>query len=118
MHRILVIDDDPSVCSFLRRGLMLAGFTVQTAADGPAGLEALERFAPHLVILDRKMGGMSGPEVLARLRERCPRLPVIMLTGRVPEDSEDDGLGVEAYLIKPVEFQELLGTIGALIGRP
>jgi two-component system response regulator MprA len=116
MRRILVIDDDPSVLSFLRRGLKLAGFEIKTASQGAEGLELLQEFEPHLVILDRMLVGMGSPEVLDRLRQTCPELPVIMLTGRDAEAGEE--IPVDAYLIKPVAFDTLMETVGRLLGTP
>lgn len=115
MPRILVIDDDPGVVSFLRRGLSLEGFEVRTAEEGSEGLELLEQFQPNLVILDRRLVGMGGLEVLARIRALRPEVPVVILSGSDPEPGEPARLGVQAYLLKPVQFEILVTTIWSLL---
>ncbi|MER3484053.1 MAG: hypothetical protein C4332_13770 [Meiothermus sp.] len=112
MHRILVIDDDPSVGSFLRRGLKLEGYTVEVVSEGPAGLAQLRKFRPDLVILDQVLVGMSGLEVLEKLRQAAPELPVIMFSGR---DEMEEAIGVDAYLVKPVAFDVLIATVRRLL---
>ena len=82
MQRILAIDDDPSVTSLLKRGLAYEGYAVDSAASGEAGLSLAREHAPDLVVLDIMMPGMSGLEVLQRLRAADARLPVIMLTAK------------------------------------
>lgn len=115
MPRILVIDDDPGVVSFLRRGLSLEGFEVQAAEEGPQALELFERFPPDLVLLDRRMTGMGGLEVLARIRALRPEVPVVILSGSDPEPGEPARLGVQAYLLKPVQFDTLVATLRSLL---
>lgn len=113
MQRILVIDDDPSVTSFLQRGLKLAGFDAKAAGEGAEGLTLLESYCPDLLILDRVMVGMSGLEVLGAVYTLQPNLPVIMLTGR--DAIKDENLRVSAYLVKPVAFDVLVDTVKSLL---
>lgn len=114
MPRILVIDDDPAVVNFLRRGLSLEGFEVWAATEGLLGLEMFEQIQPDLVILDRRLVGMGGLEVLKRLRVAHPQVPVVLLSGSDPEPDEQARLDV-TYLIKPVQFDILLSTIWSLL---
>ncbi|PZA05861.1 MULTISPECIES: response regulator transcription factor [unclassified Meiothermus] len=114
MPRILVIDDDPGVVNFLRRGLSLEGFEVWTATEGLAGLEVFEQVEPHLVILDRRLVGMGGLEVLERLRAAHPQVPVVLLSGSDPKPGEQVNPDV-TYLVKPVNFDILISTIRSLL---
>ena len=82
MSRILVIDDDPTVTSVLKRGLAYEGFTVDTAGTGAQGLAIARDHVPDLVILDVMLPGLDGFEVLERLRSADAEFPVMMLTAR------------------------------------
>ena len=82
MPRILVVDDDPTVTSVLKRGLAYEGYAVDVAATGAQGLAIARDHAPDLVILDVMLPGLDGFQVLARLREADAVLPVMMLTAR------------------------------------
>ena len=82
MQRILVIDDDPAVTSLLKRGLSYEGFAVETAGSGAEGLAIARERPSDLVILDVMMPGLSGFEVLQRLRAADEQLPVLLLTAR------------------------------------
>ena len=79
---ILVIEDEPGIADFVRRGLEAAGFTVEVEADGALGLLAAQGEHVQLVILDLGLPGLSGEEVLTRLRALRPALPVIVLTAK------------------------------------
>ncbi|MFZ5991300.1 MAG: response regulator transcription factor [Deinococcota bacterium] len=115
---ILVVDDDPSVRSFLRRGFSLEGYTVQLAASGEEGLTVAEATSPDLVILDLMMPALDGHQTLSRLRVKSPDLPVLLLSGRDDPEEQERLLeaGANAYLIKPVGFAELLAEVRRLIG--
>lgn len=117
-QRILVVDDDPAVTDFLRRGLAYEGYSVQVAPDGPAGLAAAREKAPDMVILDVMMPGMDGLEVCRRLKAGGD-LPVLMLTARDSVADRVEGLetGADDYLVKPFAFEELLARIHALLRR-
>lgn len=119
MQRILTIDDDPSLRSFLRRGLTYEGFQVQVAASGDEGLKLIRQQAPNLVILDVMMPGMDGFQVLRELRASHPKLPVIMLTAKDEEGSQVQGLneGADDYVVKPISLDVLLARIRAVLRR-
>lgn len=119
MQRLLVIDDDPAIVDVLKRGLSYEGFTVMTAADGEAGLALARDFPPELVILDIMMPGLSGLEVLSRLRAAEPDLPVLLLTARDTPADEVSGLerGADDYVVKPFTFEVLLARIRSLLRR-
>ncbi len=82
MQRVLVIDDDPSITSALKRGLAYQGFTVDTAHSGTEGLAMAREQPPDVVLLDVMMPGMDGYEVLRRLRAADEQLPVLMVTAK------------------------------------
>jgi len=79
--KILVVDDEHAIRATLRMILEYEGYEVIEAANGPEALERAENSLPHLVLLDIKMPGMDGMEVLRELVRRYPNLPVIMLSG-------------------------------------
>lgn len=119
MQRILVIDDDASVRSFLKRGLSFEGFQVDTAESGELGLRiALDR-TPHLIMLDLMMPGIDGFEVLRRLRSADSTVPVIMLTANDAPEAQLEGLdsGADDYVVKPVNFDVLMARVRAIQRR-
>ena len=119
MQRILVIDDDQSVTSVLKRGLSYEGFAVDTAPTGAEGLGVARERYPDLVILDIMMPGLDGLEVLRRLRAADPQLPVIMLTAKDAPSDQVEGLrrGADDYVVKPFTFEVLLARVQALLRR-
>jgi DNA-binding response OmpR family regulator len=119
MQRILVIDDDPAVTSLLKRGLSYEGFAVETAGSGAEGLSIARDRPSDLVILDVMMPGLSGFEVLQRLRAADEQLPVLMLTARDAPADQVQGLesGADDYVIKPFTFEVLLARVHALLRR-
>lgn len=116
--RILVIDDDPKITSFLRRGLSYEGHEVLVANDGQSGLELALTKSPDLVVLDILMPGMDGFEVCRRIRQKSD-VPVLMLTAKDEVADKVAGLdaGADDYLVKPFAFEELLARIRALSRR-
>ena len=118
MTRILMIDDDEQLVALVREYLASAGFQVEGAGDGPAGLAAIRRAAPDLVLLDLMLPGLDGLEVCRRLRQTS-RVPVLMLTARGDATDRVVGLelGADDYLPKPFEPRELLARIRAVLRR-
>jgi DNA-binding response OmpR family regulator len=118
MQRILIIEDEPEIAGYLRRGLVLEGFQVTVAGDGPAGLAA-DRETPHeLVVLDLMLPGIDGLEVARRLRAASD-VPIIILTARDAVADRVRGLetGADDYLVKPFAFEELLARIRVQLRR-
>ena len=119
MPRVLVIDDDPTVTSTLRRGLAYEGFTVDTAANGHQGLAVARDHTPDVVILDVMMPGLDGFDVLDRLRAADATMPVLMLTARDQPNDQVRGLnsGADDYVVKPFSFEVLAARVKALLRR-
>jgi DNA-binding response OmpR family regulator len=118
--RILVIEDEPSVSSFIKKGLEEQGMEVMQAFDGETGLSLLMDKKFDLVILDVILPKANGLDVCKTIRERVSRsLPVIMLTALSSTNNVVKGLetGADDYLAKPFKFQELLARIRALVRR-
>ncbi len=115
---ILIIDDDITISTMMRRGLTYEGYEVAVTADGRSGLlKALER-QPDLIILDVMMPGIDGLEVCRRLRKET-EVPVLMVTARDSIADRVMGLetGADDYLVKPFDFQELAARVKALLRR-
>ena len=117
--RILVIEDDRRVASFLRRGLSADKFLVDVASDGQAGLQLAESKEYNLIILDLMLPSMSGQEVLDALRKSNGGVPVLVLTARgaVRDKVELFQKGCDDYLTKPFAFAELQARVKALLRR-
>jgi two-component system response regulator MprA len=118
MH-ILVVDDEPEVVSFLQRGLIYAGYSVDVAYDGESALAMARDHNPDLVVLDVMLPNIDGLEVCRRLRAGSPDLPVLMLTAKdaVPDRVAGLDAGADDYLVKPFSFDELHARIRALLRR-
>jgi DNA-binding response OmpR family regulator len=116
---ILLIEDEPEVASFVRRGLIYAGYEVEVAYDGETGLAMARERLPDLVVLDIMLPDIDGLEVCRRLRAGSPDLPILMLTAKdaVPDRVAGLDAGADDYLVKPFAFDELLARIRALLRR-
>lgn len=118
---ILLVDDEAEFASTLAERLNLRNFDASVADDGESALERLKAAGPEnvdLVLLDVKLPGMDGIEVLRRVKELRRDLPVILLTGQAGAKDGIEGmkLGASGYLNKPVDLQELLDLFASLGG--
>ena len=117
--KILIVEDDPGIASFLVKGLKAEGYATQVAADGREALAVVasnaEPFA--LMLLDLGLPGASGLDVLSRLRSRDAAVPVIILTAQsgVAEKVQGLEMGANDYVTKPFSFAELLARIRATL---
>jgi two-component system nitrogen regulation response regulator NtrX len=117
--RILVIDDEEAIRKSLRMVLEYEGYDLVEAASGPEGLETLKREAPDAILLDIKMPGMDGLEVLAQARSRDAHTPILMISGHGDIPTAVDALRKGAYdfLEKPLESERVLAALRNAIER-
>jgi heavy metal response regulator len=117
--RILLVEDETKVSSFVARGLIAERFAVDVAADGQSGLDLATTYHYDLLILDLMLPGMDGSQVLRRVRSQNVHVPVLILTARdgVADKVGTFEAGADDYLIKPFAFAELLVRVKALLRR-
>jgi len=113
MPKIFVIDDDPDICSLLKRFLSRYGFEVLETHSGKKALNILETFVPDLVMTDFRLEDMDGKALLVKIKEKYPRVPVIIITGYsdIKTAVEVMKLGAYDYVTKPLFPDEILVTI-------
>ncbi len=117
--RLLVVEDDQVISSFVVKGLKEAGFAVDLATDGEEGLHLALSEPYDVIIMDLMLPKMDGLTVIARLREQKPTVPVMILSAKRSVDDCVKGLqtGSDDYLTKPFAFSELLARVNSLIRR-
>jgi DNA-binding response OmpR family regulator len=117
--RILVVEDDAKIASFVMKGLKQSGFAVDHAAEGGEGLQQARSGSYDAMVLDLMLPGIDGLSILRKVRQEGIRSPVIILSARASVDDRIKGLqaGGDDYLTKPFAFSELLARIQALIRR-
>ena len=117
--RILLIEDDAKIASFVTKGLKAAGFAVDGAADGEAGLHLALTEPYDAAIIDIMLPKLDGLSVIQAMRRENVKLPVIILSAKDSVDDRVKGLqtGGDDYLTKPFSFSELLARVQALIRR-
>ena len=120
MKKILLVEDEKNVASFVKKGLEEEGYSVTAAFDGTVGWNLAKSERYDLVILDRMLPGLEGIEICKRVREKYGfEIPVIMLTALGSTDDVITGLneGANDYITKPFHLRELIARIKALLRR-
>ena len=117
--RILVVEDDKKIASFLEKGLTEAGFSVDVASDGLEGLSLALTEPYQAAVIDIMLPGLDGLSLIEKVRERNIDIPVLILSARQSVDDRIEGLqrGGDDYMVKPFSFNELLARIQALLRR-
>lgn len=117
--RILVVEDDKKIASFLVKGFRQSGYAVDEAGDGITGLELARSRDYDAAVVDIMLPQLDGLSMVQRLRERKQNVPVIILSARASVDDRVKGLqsGGDDYLVKPFAFSELLARVQALMRR-
>ena len=120
MARILIVDDEPDMRLAVRNVLKLRGYEISEAGDGPTALEMAREHRPDLVLLDMRLPGMDGIEVLDGLKKIDDTVPVVMITGYGHIQSAVDvmKLGASEYLQKPFENAQLVETVKRFVQGP
>lgn len=120
MHRVLIVEDEERIASFVSRGLTSEGFSVDTANDGIRGLEMARRGGYDLVVLDLLLPSLNGVSVLRSIMQDQPDQPVLVLSAlsAVRAKVRCLELGATDYLAKPFELAELLARVRARMRQP
>jgi DNA-binding NtrC family response regulator len=111
--QVLVIDDEESVRTTLRRALEEEGFSVRTAGSGGKGLKMADKSRPDVAVVDLKLGDSSGLEVLQSLKNRCPSMVTIMISayGEVQDVVQAMKLGADDYVQKPYDLDDMVRCV-------
>lgn len=111
--KVLLVDDEEEFIETLSERLRLRDLEAKTALDGEQALEAVQDDEPDVMLLDLKMPGMDGMEVLRKVKKAYPGVQVVMLTGHGTDKDEEQAkrLGAYAYLQKPVDLEHLVVTL-------
>ncbi|NBW54549.1 MAG: DNA-binding response regulator [Betaproteobacteria bacterium] len=117
--RILLIEDEPKIASFVSQGLRAAGMAVEHIDNGLDGLQAVLQAQHDLVVLDIMLPGMDGFELLQKIRPMGIATPIIVLSAKTDLQDRLQGfdLGADDYLAKPFFIEELIARIRSLLGR-
>lgn len=109
MKKLLVVDDEKEICDFLKCFFEDRNFEVQTANTGLDALKVMEKFIPHVVLLDLQMPGMDGIDTLAVIKREYPKIKVIMVTAIETQDKIEKAmrLGADNYITKPLNLDYL-----------
>lgn len=113
--KLLVVDDEPRVTGVLSEFFTDRGYQVRQAASGDEAVATLTREPADLVVLDLKMPGLPGEEVLRHIRARCPRTKTVVVTGYPDREPAVRAIGCDGFLTKPLGMEKLVKTVAALL---
>ncbi len=107
--KLLIVDDEVEICDFLKSFFEERSFDVRTASSGQAALEVVDQFKPQVILLDIKMPGMDGIQVLGSVKKKYPKTKVIMVTALETRDKIEEclRLGADNYITKPLSLEYL-----------
>ena len=107
--KLLIVDDEVEICDFLKSFFEERDYEVVTANSGEAALEIVKKIRPQVVLLDIKMPGMNGVRVLEEIKQKFPRIKVIMVTAIETRDKIEEclRLGADNYITKPLSLEYL-----------
>ena len=107
--KLLIVDDEVEICDFLKSFFEERNYEVKTASSGQTALEVLEQYRPQVVLLDIRMTGMDGIQVLEVIKKKYPRVKVIMVTALETRDKIEEclRLGADNYITKPLSLEYL-----------
>ncbi len=121
MPKILVIEDAPNIRKLVKANLTASGYEVLVAANGEEGLRLAQQEYPNLILLDLRLPGMSGWDILMTLKtnRKLQKVPVIIMTATVPQSEEYKlpGMITAGYLVKPFTVDELLCKVKQVLGE-
>ncbi|QUW21149.1 response regulator [Sporosarcina sp. Marseille-Q4063] len=118
MRSILIVDDQPGIRLLLEELFRRENYSVRLAKNGVDAFKKIEAEQPDCVLLDMKMAGIDGTEVLKRIKKEWPAVPVVMMTayGELETIEEVLALGAEKYFTKPFDIYEVRDSVNAIIG--
>ncbi|MHC4672918.1 MAG: sigma-54-dependent transcriptional regulator [Planctomycetota bacterium] len=116
--RILIVDDEEDLVSTMAERLTLRGFQVETATNGTDAIKHVSKHNFSVLILDVKMPGIDGLELMAEIKRKHPDLPVILFTGHTSVADAERGMqeGAFDYIMKPIDIDELIDKIRSAVG--
>lgn len=114
----MIVDDEAEFAGTLAERLSLRGYEMHVVTSAVDALSMLAEIRPDILLLDLRMPGISGTEILTAVRQRFPAIQVILMTGHLDPGQKVDGLSLESFshVVKPVEIKELMGKMDALMG--
>lgn len=118
MTDILIVDDEPKICEFVKAYLEKEGYNTQIAYDGSSALNYFDNNSYNLVILDRMIPDISGEEICKYIRQKS-EVPIIMLTAKIEDEDRIDGFnfGCDDYICKPFNVKELVLRVKVILKR-
>jgi len=120
LKRVLVIDDEPTICELVADTLRDSGYITDTAPNGADALERMRRHVPQAIVLDLMMPRLDASGFIARMRlnPRFAAIPILLVTASYEAHAMAERLGARACLTKPFELDELVGLVGQMIAEP